>query len=41
MIGHSLGGAAALAAALEVPEAKAVVTIAAPSDPAHVAGLLE
>src|SRR5215831_19299897 len=39
MIGHSLGGAAVLAAAGEVPEAKAVVTIAAPSDPAHVAGL--
>jgi len=39
MIGHSLGGTAVLAAALEVPEAKAVVTIAAPSDPAHVSGL--
>jgi putative redox protein len=39
MIGHSLGGTAVLAAAVEVPEAKAVVTIAAPSDPAHVAGL--
>src|SRR5689334_21677013 len=39
MIGHSLGGTAVLAAALEVPAAKAVVTIAAPSDPAHVSGL--
>jgi putative redox protein len=39
LIGHSLGGAAVLAAAGEVPEAKAVVTIAAPSDPAHVSGL--
>ena len=39
LIGHSLGGAAILAAALEVPESKAVVTIAAPSDPGHVAGL--
>jgi putative redox protein len=39
LIGHSLGGAAILAAAGEVPEAKAVVTIAAPSDPAHVTGL--
>jgi putative redox protein len=39
MIGHSLGGAAVLAAALEVPESKAVVTIAAPSDPGHVTGL--
>ncbi len=40
LIGHSLGGAAVLAAAAAVPEARAVVTIAAPSDPAHVAGLL-
>jgi uncharacterized OsmC-like protein/pimeloyl-ACP methyl ester carboxylesterase len=39
LIGHSLGGAAALAAAAAVPEARAVVTIAAPSDPAHVTGL--
>jgi putative redox protein len=39
LIGHSLGGAAILAAAGRIPEAKAVVTIAAPSDPAHVAGL--
>jgi putative redox protein len=39
LIGHSLGGAAVLAAAGEVPEVKAVVTIAAPSDPAHVKGL--
>lgn len=37
LIGHSLGGAAVLAAAGSVPEAKAVVTIGAPSDPAHVA----
>ncbi|MBR0934572.1 bifunctional alpha/beta hydrolase/OsmC family protein [Bradyrhizobium jicamae] len=36
LIGHSLGGAAILAAAGRIPEAKAVVTIAAPSDPAHV-----
>lgn len=36
LIGHSLGGAAILAAADQIPEAKAVVTIAAPSDPAHV-----
>jgi putative redox protein len=39
LIGHSLGGAAILAAAESIPEAKAVVTIAAPSDPAHVTGL--
>ena len=36
LIGHSLGGAAILAAAGQIAEAKAVVTIAAPSDPAHV-----
>src|SRR5205807_4538268 len=40
-IGHSLGGAAVLSAAAAVPEARAVVTIAAPSDPAHVTGLLK
>ena len=39
LIGHSLGGAAILAAAEQIPDAKAVVTIAAPSDPAHVTGL--
>jgi putative redox protein len=39
LIGHSLGGAAVLAAAGELPEVKAVVTIAAPSDPSHVTGL--
>ena len=39
LIGHSLGGAAVLAAAAEVPEARAIATIAAPSDPAHVTGL--
>lgn len=37
LIGHSLGGAAVLAAAAGVPEARAVATIAAPADPAHVA----
>ena len=37
LIGHSLGGAAVLAVAGDVPEAKAVVTIGAPFDPAHVA----
>ena len=39
LIGHSLGGAAILAAADRIPEALAVVTIAAPSDPNHVTGL--
>jgi uncharacterized OsmC-like protein/fermentation-respiration switch protein FrsA (DUF1100 family) len=41
LIGHSLGGAAILAAAGHIPEAKAVATIAAPSDPAHVTGLFK
>ncbi|MCK1492389.1 OsmC family protein [Bradyrhizobium sp. 180] len=41
LIGHSLGGAAILAAAGQIPEATAVVTIAAPSDPAHVTGLFK
>jgi putative redox protein len=39
LIGHSLGGAAVLAASHRVADARAVVTIAAPFDPAHVAGL--
>lgn len=39
LIGHSLGGSAVLAAAERVPEATAVATIGAPSDPAHVQGL--
>ncbi|HYW64820.1 MAG TPA: bifunctional alpha/beta hydrolase/OsmC family protein [Bradyrhizobium sp.] len=39
LIGHSLGGAAVLAAAAQIPEARAVVTIGAPSDPTHVTGL--
>ena len=41
LIGHSLGGAAVLAAAADVPEARAVVTIGAPSDPSHVTGLFK
>ena len=40
LIGHSLGGAAVLAAARAVPEVKGVVTIGAPSDPSHVQHLL-
>ncbi len=39
LIGHSLGGAAVLAAAPQIPEVAAVATIAAPSDPAHVANV--
>jgi putative redox protein len=41
LIGHSLGGAAVLAAADQVPEVQAVATIAAPSDPSHVVGLFK
>jgi len=41
LIGHSLGGAAVLAAAHRVAEARAVVTIAAPCDPDHVTGLFK
>jgi len=41
LIGHSLGGAAVLAAAGEIPEARAVATIAAPADPHHVTGLFK
>jgi uncharacterized OsmC-like protein/fermentation-respiration switch protein FrsA (DUF1100 family) len=41
LIGHSLGGAAILASAGQIAEAKAVVTIAAPSDPEHVTGLFK
>ena len=41
LIGHSLGGAAVLAAAGRIESAKAVATIGAPADPAHVAHLFE
>jgi len=40
LVGHSLGGAAVLAAAREIPEAVGVATIAAPCDPAHVLALI-
>lgn len=36
LIGHSLGGAAVLSVAADIPEARAVVTIGAPSDADHV-----
>ena len=39
LIGHSLGGAAVLAAAAGIPEARAVATIGAPFDPEHVVHL--
>jgi putative redox protein len=41
LIGHSLGGTAVLAAASDVPEARAVVTIGAPCHPTHVTGLFK
>ena len=40
LVGHSLGGAAVLAAADQIPEAKGVITIGAPSTPKHVEHLL-
>jgi uncharacterized OsmC-like protein/alpha/beta superfamily hydrolase len=36
LIGHSLGGAAVIAAAKRLPDVKAVATIGAPADAAHV-----
>lgn len=36
LIGHSLGGAAVLAAARDIPEVKAVATLGAPADVGHV-----
>lgn len=36
LIGHSLGGAAVLAAAHRIPDCVAVATLGAPFDPAHV-----
>lgn len=36
LVGHSLGGAAILAAAGQIPEARAIATIAAPADAEHV-----
>ncbi len=41
LAGHSLGGAAVLAAAGRIPEARAVATIGAPFEPAHVTRLLK
>ena len=38
LVGHSLGGAAALAAASRIPEARAVVTVGAPFPPDHLTG---
>ena len=41
LIGHSLGGAAVLAAAAQLPDIRAAVTIGAPSDPGHVLHLID
>ncbi|HEX6064762.1 MAG TPA: bifunctional alpha/beta hydrolase/OsmC family protein [Longimicrobiales bacterium] len=41
LIGHSLGGAAVLAAAHDIAEARAVATIGSPYEPKHVAQLLK
>lgn len=40
LVGHSLGGAAVIVAAEQIPEVRAVATIGAPSDSAHVLSLL-
>lgn len=41
LVGHSLGGAAVLSVAPDLPSVRAVATIGAPADPAHVRNLLE
>ena len=41
LIGHSLGGAAVLAAAEQIPEARAVATLGAPFEARHVEHLIE
>ena len=41
LIGHSLGGAAVLAAAASVAESTAICTIGAPADPSHVHHLFQ
>ncbi len=40
LVGHSLGGTAVLAAALDISSSKAIATIGAPAEAAHVAHLL-
>ncbi len=40
LVGHSLGGAAVLAAASRIPETVAVATIGAPAEPTHVKHML-
>jgi len=41
LVGHSLGGAAVVHAALRLPSVRAVATIGAPFDPAHVRNLFQ
>ncbi|MDH5536512.1 MAG: alpha/beta fold hydrolase, partial [Betaproteobacteria bacterium] len=41
LAGHSLGGAAVLAVAARIPETRAIATIGAPFDPAHVSHLVK
>jgi putative redox protein len=41
LIGHSLGGTAAIFAASSLPSVKGVITIGSPADPAHVTHLLK
>jgi alpha/beta superfamily hydrolase len=41
LIGHSLGGAAVLAVAASIPEVRAIATIGAPFDAAHVLNLFK
>lgn len=40
LVGHSLGGTAILAAARQLPDARAFVTIGSPSDPRHIFKLI-
>ncbi|WP_412063116.1 alpha/beta fold hydrolase [Rubrivirga sp. IMCC45206] len=40
LVGHSLGGAAVLAAAAHLPSVRAIATVGAPCDPGHVRHLL-
>lgn len=41
LVGHSLGGTAVLAAAPQIPSARAVSTIGSPAEPEHVLNLLQ
>ncbi|MGH8722283.1 MAG: bifunctional alpha/beta hydrolase/OsmC family protein, partial [Burkholderiales bacterium] len=41
LAGHSLGGAAVLAVAAQIPEVRAVATLGAPFDPSHVTHLVK